>query len=145
MRTDRVAGGALAVLGVAVAAEASTFHVAFLTDPVGPRALPLLTAGILVLSGMALALRPGPEPAWPPPREAARLGGAVLALLVYAAVLPVAGFIPSTTLVVAGLALLFGASPLAGGAAAAALSTALWYLFVWALRLPLPLGSLWTR
>ena len=134
----------MAAAGVAVAAEATTFEVAFLTDPVGPKALPYLAAAILLGAGILLAARPGPDPAWPAGSTVVRMGGAVGAFLVYAAVLPALGFWISTTLAVAALSILFGGDMLRSVAAAAALSSVLWYLFVWALRLPLPLGSLWT-
>jgi putative tricarboxylic transport membrane protein len=143
MRTDRIAGGVIALLGAAVALEASTFEVAFLTDPVGPKALPLLTAGILMVCGAVLAVRPGDEADWPVRAETLRLAGAVLALAVYAVVLPVVGFVPATILVVTALSLLFGGKGVQSVTGATLLSVILWYLFVWALRLPLPLGTLW--
>ncbi len=134
----------MAAAGVAVAAEASTFKVAFLTDAVGPKALPYLSAAILVGAGAMLAARPGPGTEWPAPSTRVRMAAAAGAFLFYAAVLPVLGFFVSTTLTVASLSILFGGPPVRSAAAAAALSAVLWYLFVWALRLPLPFGSLWT-
>ena len=61
-RTDRVSGIVLATLGVAVGAEATTFDVLFLTDPVGPKALPLLSAVIFV--GAAPPLVSPIRPLW---------------------------------------------------------------------------------
>lgn len=141
----RATGAALTLLGVAAAAEASTFDVVFMTDPVGPKALPYLVAAMLVAAGLAAMARPrdaGTRPARP---ALLRLAAAVLALVAYALALPFVGFFASTTLVVGGLALLYRGPPVASLAAAALLSGALWLLFVRALALPLPVGDLWIR
>ena len=58
-------GGALLLLvALAIGAEGLTFNVNFLTDPLGPKALPLLVAGLFGLAGAGLL------------REARRAGGA---------------------------------------------------------------------
>ena len=123
---------------------ASGFDVAFITDPVGPKALPYLAAAVLIGTGLGIAMRPGAEPEWPQPGVRGRLALAILVFLAYSVALPVLGFWLATTIGVAALSMLFGGGLRETAAAAAALSTVLWYLFVWALRLPLPLGSLWT-
>lgn len=142
---DRATGAALTLLGVAAAAEASTFDVAFMTDPVGPKALPYLVAAMLVAAGLAAMARPRETGAAPGHPALLRLAAAVLALVAYALALPFVGFFTSTTLVVGGLALLYRGPPVASLAAAALLSGALWLLFVRALALPLPVGDLWIR
>lgn len=157
--SDRLAGALLVALGAAAAAEASTFDVAFLTDPVGPKALPYLAAAILVLAGGRVALRAGVaaararparahEPGLPEAPGRARLpriAAAAGAFLAYAAVLPWLGFFASTTLVVALLSELYGAPRPHGLLAAALLTGTLWVLFVHLLGLPLPAGTLWIR
>jgi putative tricarboxylic transport membrane protein len=145
MKTDRIAGALLLAGGGAAALEATTFEVAFLTDPVGPKAMPFLAAALFLGGGLQLLLRPTPDPEWPAPSVVVRMGGAVGAFLAYAATLPVLGFFLSTTLVTAALSMLFRGDWRHSLGAAATLSSVLWYLFVWALDLPLPLGSLWTR
>lgn len=142
-RTERVSGACLMVAAVAVAAEASTFHVAFLTDPVGPKAMPWLAAVILGGAGATMVLRPGISPTWPTPRVMARLVAAVVVFLAYGLMLPFLGFTTSTTAAVAVLSMLFGGPPLKSVLAALALSACIWLLFVHALALPLPLGTLW--
>jgi putative tricarboxylic transport membrane protein len=140
-----VAGAALLALGLGVAAEASTFEVAFLTDPVGPKALPLVGASILVATGFVLLLKT-PEPrAWPPRSVFGRLAGATAVFLLYAFTLEPVGFTLATTAATATLSMLFGGPWRRSVAAAFVLSVTLWYLFVWVLDLPLPLGLLWTR
>lgn len=141
--TGRAAGMVLLLLGAAVGGEAMTFHVTFLTDPVGPKALPLLSALIFVGAGVALLVRPGTPVAWPTPPVLVRMTGAVAAFGVYAALLSPLGFVVATTATVAALSLLFGGPPRKSVAAAVTLSVVLWYLFVWVLGLTLPLGTLW--
>jgi putative tricarboxylic transport membrane protein len=141
--TDRVAGGLLVALGVGVALDASTFDVAFLTDPVGPKALPMLAAVIFVAAGVILLVRGGEARTWPPAGVLLRMGAAAAVFAVYALLLAPLGFVVATTLAVAGLSMLFGGPPRKSLASAALLSAVLWYLFVWALGLPLPLGAVW--
>ena len=143
MKTDRVAGLGLALLAIAVVLEAMTFEVAFLTDPVGPKALPFVTGGILLVSGLYLVARPGPEPDWPHRDVLIRLGAATVAFTLYALLLQPLGFVVATVMVVTALGLLFGGALRQSLMAATALSATLWYLFVWALGLSLPLGGVW--
>lgn len=146
MTRDRVTGAVLVLLGLAAALEASTFDVAFMTDPVGPKALPYLVAGMLVAAGLTAIARPrdakGAAPARP---MLLRIAAAVVGFVAYALALPFLGFFASTTLVVGGLALLYRGPPVTSLAAAALLSGALWLLFVRALALSLPVGDLWIR
>lgn len=142
---DRATGIVLAAAGSALALEATTFDVAFMTDPVGPKAVPLLVAAMIFSAGVLAILRPR-EAADPPPGPTAlRMAGAVAAFLVYAAALPWLGFFVSTTLVVLALGLLYRGPPASATVAAALLSGALWLLFVEVLALPLPVGDLWIR
>jgi putative tricarboxylic transport membrane protein len=141
----RVPGVALVALGLAIGIEALGFGVAFLTDPVGPKALPWLAAAALVLAGCRLALRADTATPWPAGAVLTRMGLATGGLLLYGIVLPWLGFLLSTTLVVAALSHLFGAAPRHSLPAAAGLTVALWLLFARALALPLPIGDLWMR
>jgi putative tricarboxylic transport membrane protein len=139
-----VAGALLATGAVAVGLEASTFEVVFLSDPIGPKALPYLTALILGSAGLGLLVRPDVEVTWPEPSVFARLAGATAVFVAYPALLPVLGFFTSTTAVVTALSVLYGGPPVRATAAAAALAGALWLLFSVVLGLPLPVGDLWT-
>lgn len=138
-------GIVLLMTGAAIGLEATTFDVAFMTDPVGPKALPLLVAAMLMAAGLVALLRPDTEPQLPDAPAVARMGGAVLAFLAYAAALPFLGFFTATMLVVTALSLLYRGPPVGSAVAAAALSGGLWLLFVRVLSLPLPVGDLWIR
>ena len=144
-RSQRIPGAVLTLAGAAIGLEATTFDVAFVADPVGPKALPMLVAVILVGAGIHATVSPLDTVRWPARPVAAKLLGAAAAFLVYAVALDVIGFFVSTTLVVAALSHLYGAAPRHGVPAAAILSGLLWLLFVRLLALPLPVGELWMR
>ncbi len=144
-RSERIAGVVIVVAGLAAGAEAMTFDVFFMVDPIGPKALPLLAAAIFVLAGTILALRPQHGVIWPERRILLRMAGSVAAFLAYAGALAPLGFFTATTAVVGTLSTLFGARPRYAFGAAAALATAMWFGFVYGLGLPLPIGDLWTR
>ena len=144
MSTSRIPGAVLMALGLGISVEATTFEVGFLTDPVGPKALPLLVGVLLTLAGAHALARPGPAP-WPERAALTRVAAAVVLFLLYGVALAPLGFFLSTTLAVAGLGLLYGAPAGRAGAAAMVLAAALWVLFVRVLALPLPVGDLWTR
>ncbi|MEX0836685.1 MAG: tripartite tricarboxylate transporter TctB family protein [Gemmatimonadota bacterium] len=160
-------GPLIAALGVvlasaAIAVEATTFDVAFPTDPLGPKAFPVVAAVLLAIGGLALvrsaradrakagAGRPaagGGEPdtsdlGGPEPGAARRIAVGTVSFIVYAFLLAPLGFVLATTLEFTVLARLFG-GPLARGAAAGLVFALLLYaLFVYGLGLPLPLGIL---
>ena len=144
MRT-RVRGLLVGLVGAAIGLEATTFDVRFMTDPVGPKALPGLVALMLILAGVKGLVRPEPTGPWPSRAVLGKIAAATTAFLVYAVALDALGFLLSTTLVVTALAYLYGAPTRRGLPAAALLSGALWLLFVHLLALPLPIGALWMR
>ncbi len=141
----RVAGGLLVALAAGIGAEAASFEVAFVTDAIGPKALPYLAALILGSSGLRQIFRPGVDVSWPKRGAAVRMVAAIVAFLAYAAALPWIGFFLSTAGVVSILSRLYDGPRLQSVAAAGALAGILWLLFVAILGLPLPVGELWMR
>ena len=141
-RTDRVGGLVLLAAAAAIAIEARTFNVKFLTDPLGPKALPLFVASLVGLGGLLLVARPGPEPVWPAGRIWIRLAAVLASFIAYAFLLAPLGFLVSTTLVVTALSLLFAGPPWRSLASAAILSGVMYVVFVHGLGLSLPLGTL---
>lgn len=139
---DRLVGAALVVLAVAAGLEALTFRVEFLTDPVGPRAIPLLAAGLLAAAGIAILRRPAAGGEWRGAAPWRGLALAVLSLLAYAVLLAPLGFLLATTLEVAFLSRLFGGRPWRSLLAAVGFTVALYVLFVYGLALSLPAGRL---
>lgn len=144
-RVDRIVGASLLLFGLATGLEASTFNVAFMTDPIGPKALPWFVAALLIGAGVRLLVVPRPSVPLPGRAVVLRMAAATLAFLVYALLLPWIGFFTSTAMVVAALALLYSGPRWPSVAAGLAVSGALWLLFVALLSLPLPVGDLWIR
>ncbi|HJO04390.1 MAG TPA: tripartite tricarboxylate transporter TctB family protein [Acidobacteriota bacterium] len=138
--TDRVAGSLLVALGAAIGAESLTFTVAFPTDPVGPRGLPLLCAIVLVVGGLALIARPSLVPAWPSHDRLIRAaaGGSIFAL--YGLLLDPLGFAITTSLSVTALGMLFRGSFSKTLVSGILVTAGLWYLFQYMLGIPLPVG-----
>ncbi|WP_095590227.1 tripartite tricarboxylate transporter TctB family protein [Actibacterium ureilyticum] len=109
--SDRIFGvfGILLAIGFAVAALA--IEESFLSDAVGPKAFPLIIAAILGLSSAVIAFRPDVEPVWPPLGRLAEIAAAVVVMVLYAQMLPVAGFVIATFFAAAYLAWRLGSGP----------------------------------
>lgn len=140
--TDRITGVLLLALAIAFGLHARSFRTSFLTDPLGPQAWPMMLAGFLALFSLYLIVRPQPGAPWPKRvvllRQLVLVGG----LVAYALLLDPIGFLASTVLVVAFMALLMGARWWQAGITGLTSSVALYLLFNSLLGLPLPAGAL---
>lgn len=138
-RVDRLLGPLLIAFAAVYALLARGYSVSFLADPLGPRAAPFLLAALLALFGAWLLVRPDPhtDEGPPPSRRAAY---AVLAFLAYAALLPWLGFVMTTALFTAGVARLADGPVVRAAGLGVLFAGALYYLFVFALDVPLPIG-----
>jgi len=161
-------GAAVLAISIAIAIEATTFDVAFPTDPLGPKAFPFVAALLLGFGGAALiregraaaeaaaATHTGPAaatdtgpaaatptgaagPAAPPTRRVILAAGS---FILYALLLAPLGFVVATTAEFVALVRLFGGPWVRGTAAGALFAVLLYGLFVHGLGLPLPLGIL---
>ncbi len=142
MKPDRYLGLFLLLLAVGYGLGALGLEAEYLADPLGPRAFPLLLAGVLGVLGLWLLLFPGSDPAprfpaWRP--QALAVGSFVL----YAYALVPLGFVLATTLEVGFLARLLGAGWSRGLFAGFAFAASLYLIFVFGLGIPLPLGQWW--
>lgn len=141
-RTARAVPGALLLLALVYGIAARRYTVSFVADPLGPRAAPWLLGALLALLAIVLLVRPGPAPAWPGSAALKRVVVATTALAAYALLLEPLGFVLSTTLFITALARIAGGQVIQGALAGLGFSTALYYLFVFALELDLPIGRL---
>ena len=141
-RVSRIAALVLLVIAAAYGIGGATIEYAFSSDPLGPRAFPLMLA--VVLGGLSLfyLARPGSV-------EAIPTGPALLRVLAIPAVLALSvalfeplGFAGSTFVLTFGTALVFGA-PAKHALVGGILQTLLWWtVFAYVLQVYLPTGSL---
>ena len=139
---DRISAAVLILTALIVALESRTFTVGFVTDPLGPKAFPLVSALLLLVGGVTLFFRPGVESKWPRGHQALRVATGLLYLFAYALLLGVLGFFTTTMLLIAAFSMQLGGRPIPALLSAAGISAALYALFVFALDIALPLGSL---
>ena len=138
--SDRIFGlfGVLLSIGFVLAALA--IEESFLSDAVGPKAFPIIIAAILGLSSAVIALRPDPEPAWPAIGRLAEIAAAVVVMILYAELLPVAGFVLATAFAAAYLAWRLGSSALESVLVGVGTSVGIYVIFHLALGLSLARG-----
>lgn len=110
-------------------------------DP-GPAAFPRLIVGGVAILALLQLLEPGKgEEELPRGRQALKVGGVLVLLLVYAAVLKPLGFIVSTVIFLVGALILAGVRrPLPLVLMPVGLAVVLFYVFYELLRVSLPRG-----
>jgi len=140
--SDRTAGALVILMALLVAFESRTFTVGFVTDPLGPKAFPLVSALLLLAGGVAIQFRPGMDSNWTTWRRLLRVGVAAVCLLAYALLLGFIGFVTATMMVVAVFAVLLGGRPLPAIVTGAIGAALLYGLFSYLLDIALPVGSL---
>ncbi|MEW2914824.1 MULTISPECIES: tripartite tricarboxylate transporter TctB family protein [unclassified Leisingera] len=140
--SDRIFGVFGMILAAGYVFAALAIEESFLSDAVGPKAFPLIIAAILGLSSAVIALRPDPEPHWPALGRLAEVAAAVVVLILYAEMLPVAGFVIATAFAAAYLAWRLGSGPLEAAAVGAGTSVGIYVTFHLILGLSLAKGPL---
>lgn len=141
MTSDRVLG-ALAILGAAAMAAASWNYAAPVAyEPVGPRAFPLLLAALLAACGAWLVCRPGRHAAfagW----QGGRIAACAAAIVAYAALFQLLGFVLATALMTVPVGRIFGGSWRQCALTGIVMGLVLFVLFDKALDVVLPVGLL---
>jgi putative tricarboxylic transport membrane protein len=138
--SDRIFGVVGILLAIGFAFAALAIEESFLSDAVGPKAFPLIVAAVLGLSSLAIVLRPDPEPHWPALGRLVEVGAAIVVLILYAEMLPVAGFVIATAFAATYLAWRLGASPLESVAVGLGTSIGIYVIFHLVLGLSLARG-----
>lgn len=135
---------ALIWLGVCalITVEMLQLEIPFAYEPVGPKAFPLLLAGLMALCALFLLIRPDRDIHWP--SGGALIKGLVLiaVLLGYAYLFEWLGFPIGTALMVFIVCLLFGGHWLTGLIAGPAIGVIGYLIFDRLLQVTLPLGQL---
>jgi putative tricarboxylic transport membrane protein len=142
--SDRI----FAVVWLAVVAGlaylATRFEVTFTYEPMGPKAYPLMLAGLMALCALYLIVKPDAEASWLRGALLKRTGVMVAALFLYAFLFEWLGFIAATALLVTALGRLFGGTWTQCAAGGLVMGVALFFAFDKLLDVTLPLGSLIT-
>lgn len=135
--SDRIFGLVVVLVALAFIASATQIQTSFLSDPVGPKAFPILVGSVAALCGVIMILRPDQEPEWPEMRTLGALLVSVLVLVAYAYLLKPLGFLIPTA-IVAGV-LSYQINPRIGAAviAGVGLSVGLFIVFKFILGLGL--------
>jgi putative tricarboxylic transport membrane protein len=140
--SDRIFGvfGILLAIGFAIAA--SLIKESFLSDAVGPKAFPYIIAAVLGLSSAVIALRPDPEPVWPPLGQLIEILAATVVMILYAQLLPVVGFVIATAFAAAYLSWRLGSTILGACMTGVGTSVGIYVVFHLVLGLSLARGPL---
>lgn len=140
--SDRILGAACLIVGAGMAWAAKDYAAPISYEPVGPRAFPLLLAGLLAAGGAWLVLRPSGHDSGLGLASLGKLGLAASAIVVYALLFQVLGFTLATALMALPVALAFGGTWKQGLAGGIGLGLALFLLFDKLLDVILPTGLL---
>ncbi|MDG1376191.1 MAG: tripartite tricarboxylate transporter TctB family protein [Yoonia sp.] len=140
--SDRIFGvfGVLLAIGFAIAA--SLIKESFLSDAVGPKAFPYIIATILGLASAVIALRPDPEPVWPPLGQFLEIVAAAVVMILYAEFLPIAGFVTATAFAAAYLSWRLGSTLIGACMTGVGTSIGIYVVFHLVLGLSLARGPL---
>ncbi|MHB8948694.1 MAG: tripartite tricarboxylate transporter TctB family protein [Rhodoferax sp.] len=140
--SDRILGAACVVVGAGMAWAAYGYAAPISYEPVGPRAFPLLMAGLMAFAGAWLVVRPGPHGFGLARDHFKPISFAVVAVFIYAALYESLGFTLATTVMALPVGMAFGGSWKQSLAAGAGLGLVLFLLFDKLLDVVLPTGLL---
>lgn len=140
--SDRIFGVVGLMLAIGYAWAALLIEESFLSDAVGPKAFPLIIAGILGLSSLVVIAKPDSEPHWPAFGRLVEIAAAVLVMIVYAIALPEIGFVIATALAAGYLTWRLGTAPLASLVSGTLTSAGIYTVFHLILGLSLAKGPL---
>ncbi|MDY8108681.1 tripartite tricarboxylate transporter TctB family protein [Fulvimarina sp. 2208YS6-2-32] len=94
--TDRIFGSLMVLLAAFFIWAAFQIQLSFITDPLGPRAFPIIIGVVLGLCGLVVLLKPDPEPEWPQLSRMLEIAAATIVFLAYGQLLPELGFLICT-------------------------------------------------
>lgn len=140
--SDRILG----TVGLLIAAifiwQAFEIQESFMSDAVGPKAFPIIIAGVIILSSIYFILKPSANPLWPQLEALLEIAMAIIVLILYALALPELGFAISTAIAATYLSWRLSASPLQALVAGLLTSAGLYLIFRIILGLSLARGPL---
>jgi len=137
MISDRIFGLVVLMAALAFIASATQVQTSFMSDPVGPKAFPMIVGAIAGLCGLVMMIRPDPDPSWPKGRTFFALLVAVAVLIGYAYALKPLGFLVPTAIAAAILSYQISSRVVPAILSGLGLSVGLFLLFKYALGLGL--------
>ncbi|HEY8594538.1 MAG TPA: tripartite tricarboxylate transporter TctB family protein [Devosiaceae bacterium] len=138
--SDRILGIACLALAGLYIAFATQIQIGFMSDPLGPKAFPIIIGAALGIAGLYPLLKPDPEPDWPARGRILEIVFAAGVMVAYTYALREAGFVVSTAIAAALLSWRLNASPLAAAIAGVAISVGIYAIFHLVLGLSLARG-----
>ncbi|SMF73809.1 putative tricarboxylic transport membrane protein [Tistlia consotensis] len=138
--SDRVLGGFCLALAAFFLWRTTKIETSFITDPLGPKAFPVIIAGVLGLAGLYVLARPDARPDWPGAGRLVEIALAVGVMVAYALLLPSLGFVAATALGAGYLCWRLGAGPLEAPLAGLVISLGIYAIFHLVLGLSLARG-----
>ncbi len=108
--SDRIFAVIVLLFAALMAWAGTQIEESFIQDPLGPKAFPLLIAALMAVSAVVIFLKPDSAPHWPGLFKVLELLATAAVLVVYAYLLPVAGFVLSTAVTAAFLSWRLGAT-----------------------------------
>lgn len=140
--TDRLFGLAALLLAGLMTWGASVIEESFIQDPLGPKAFPWVIAVVLAITGLFMIIKPDDDPEWPTRQKFLRIIWSVVAMVLYAELLPIIGFVVTTAAVAAFLAWQLGATLLQAAMGGVVISGGIYVVFHLVLGLSLARGPL---
>ncbi|MFZ2219165.1 MAG: tripartite tricarboxylate transporter TctB family protein [Rhodoferax sp.] len=140
--TDRLFGLAALLLAGLMTWGASVIEESFIQDPLGPKAFPWVIAVVLAITGLFMIVKPDDDPEWPTRQKFLRIIWSVVAMVLYAELLPIVGFVVTTAAVAAFLAWQLGATLLQAAVGGVVISGGIYVVFHLVLGLSLARGPL---
>lgn len=142
MTSDRILGMLAVVLAAAMGFAAWGYAAQVEYEPVGPRAFPLLLAALIGLCGAWLVLRPSHHAAFGNREQMRNVAICAAAVLAYAVVFQVLGFVIATALMAIPVGRLFGGSWRQSMLTGVGMGVVMYVLFDRLLDVVLPMGLL---
>jgi putative tricarboxylic transport membrane protein len=140
--SDRIFAIALLVVAAGYAAMALALQVPFQYEPLGPKPWPIVLAIVISICAVIVLLRPDREPHWPTGPTLHKSLALLVGLVLYAVLFEPLGFMITTTVACAGVALLLGVRIVPALVFGFAMGVPGYFVWTRLLELNLPLGGI---
>lgn len=140
--SDRILGAVCVVASAGMAWAAMDYAAAISYEPVGPRAFPLLLAGLMAVSGLWLIVRPTLKAGVFDGVPLKQTALCALSVLIYALLFEILGFVVATTVMAVPVGMAFGGNWRQAVTGGVGLGVGLFFLFDKLLDVVLPTGLL---